>query len=596
MVKRWLSLPALADGARSWLLDLGGGVACRQGEGDRLCLAGLHAGEDRRRLQLLHMLEHVEQNGKIELLEDARSLLGLHRLIDLDQALDLGVVLLILLLEGVVDRALHLLELGDLVVDPLFGCLQQRFVTIDLGGTLVELVAALRQRLQDLDLLRREHHGIARGPLAAGRSRLARCRFRRGGAARLCRFGRLRLRCGERKDADRKPHIGDLRAEQQRGGSDKDRQEARSETHGSILTAGLEGAAQQPLGARGEIGDARGIERRRRLVGRRCPPSRAFASKLDRPLAGNPTARRRLLRLRARRPAEIVAAGSHRALQPIGKAAAQLDDVGEIAVQPLALIDALLELLADPLGRVLERGNTRLGALRGGIEAAHQRFELLLVVAQCAEAAAEQHCIGDSGEQKPRDDNVENNVQRHEIPRILSTFSSMRTAMLPPLRPIRPENIGTSPHRSAISDCGVALSGMRVPTCQLMTSRSEYSKVSRTACSGTLVFHSSPARCASQIESRPNFSPMNIWRRSSRTGSSVAYGSRSSRRPPRSSISTRMRASTAAFAGRAIVAKRGLVSSRSKRKLTGLSGSKAEDRSERTTATMRSTRLRSIVV
>ena len=52
----------------------------------------------------------------------------------------------------------------------------------------------------------------------------------------------------------------------------------------------------------------------------------------------------------------------------------------------------------------------------------------------------------------------------------------------------------------------------------------------------------------------------------------------------------------AALAGRAMVAKRGFVSRRSKRMVTELSGSKAADRSASTTAIMRSTRLRSMVV
>ena len=52
----------------------------------------------------------------------------------------------------------------------------------------------------------------------------------------------------------------------------------------------------------------------------------------------------------------------------------------------------------------------------------------------------------------------------------------------------------------------------------------------------------------------------------------------------------------AAFDGREMVAKRGLVSSRSKRKVTGLNGSKAELRSLSITWTMRSTSERSMVV
>src|SRR5260221_411301 len=459
----------------------------RESERHRLRLAGFHAGEDRRRLGLLHPLEHVEQDREIELLEDARGLFRLHRLVYLDQALKLGVVLLVFLLERVVDRPFHLLELGDLGVDALFRRLQQRLVA---GG-----------------------------------------------------FG---------------------------------------------------GAAQQPVGGGWEGGDAPG----RDGGGDGLVLGDGAARLLERPFAGDAAARARIRRVGdgRRRRFGVVAPRADRTFETIGEAAAEIDDVREIGLQSLALLDSLLELLADPFRRLLQRGDPRLGTLRGNVETADQCLELPLVVAQRTKPPAEQDGIGDRGDQKPGHDDIQDNVHVHRIPLTRSTFSPMRTAMLPPLRPIRPENIGTSPHSSAMSDCGVALSGMRVPTSQLMTSRSEYSNVSSTACSGTLVFHSSPARCASQIESRPNFSPMNIWRRSSRTGSRVAYGSSSSSRPPRSSMSTRMRASTAALAGRAMVAERGLVSSRSKRTLTGLQGSKAEERSESTTATMRSTRLRSIVV
>src|SRR5258707_5673405 len=139
----------------------------RESERHRLRLAGFHAGEDRRGLGLLHPLEHVEQDREIELLKDARGLFRLHRLVYLDQALEFGVVLLVFLLERIVDRAFHLLELGDLGVDALFRRLQQRLMAVDLGGALVEPVAALRERLPDLHLLRRERHWITWPALCA---------------------------------------------------------------------------------------------------------------------------------------------------------------------------------------------------------------------------------------------------------------------------------------------------------------------------------------------------------------------------------------------------------------------------------------------
>ena len=61
-------------------------------------------------------------------------------------------------------------------------------------------------------------------------------------------------------------------------------------------------------------------------------------------------------------------------------------------------------------------------------------------------------------------------------------------------------------------------------------------------------------------------------------------------------MSIRSRASTAAFDSRLMVAKRGFTSSRSKRKVTGQSGSKLAERSASTTWISRSTSVRSIVV
>ena len=61
-------------------------------------------------------------------------------------------------------------------------------------------------------------------------------------------------------------------------------------------------------------------------------------------------------------------------------------------------------------------------------------------------------------------------------------------------------------------------------------------------------------------------------------------------------MSMRSRASTAALDSRLMVAKRGFTSSRSKRKVTGQSGSKLAARSASTTWISRSTSVRSMVV
>ncbi len=67
-------------------------------------------------------------------------------------------------------------------------------------------------------------------------------------------------------------------------------------------------------------------------------------------------------------------------------------------------------------------------------------------------------------------------------------------------------------------------------------------------------------------------------------------------RPPRSSMSMRSFTRIAALAGRAMAAKRGLVSRRSRVKVTGVSGSKASLASASTTSTIRCTSTRSMVV
>ena len=82
--------------------------------------------------------------------------------------------------------------------------------------------------------------------------------------------------------------------------------------------------------------------------------------------------------------------------------------------------------------------------------------------------------------------------------------------------------MGVWPQRSTTSDVGEQLNWRRLPFCQFSTSFRDSSISSSTASSGTSVCHSSLVRWLSQIESRPNFSPMNICSSSSRTGSKVA--------------------------------------------------------------------------
>src|SRR5205814_7157721 len=86
---------------------------------------------------------------------------------------------------------------------------------------------------------------------------------------------------------------------------------------------------------------------------------------------------------------------------------------------------------------------------------------------------------------------------------------SMRTATDEPMRPMRPLSSGTPPQRSSIGDSGPAFSMMVWPTSSFMMRLSGRSCSSRMASISTRVDHSSVARWLSQMESRPNFSPMN---------------------------------------------------------------------------------------
>ena len=91
-----------------------------------------------------------------------------------------------------------------------------------------------------------------------------------------------------------------------------------------------------------------------------------------------------------------------------------------------------------------------------------------------------------------------------------------------PRWPMRPVVIGTPPERSCTVLLPVQLSISVWPTSNFITSRSDITCSSSSASSSTSVDHNSVARWPSQIESRPNFSPMNICSSSSRMGSSVA--------------------------------------------------------------------------
>ena len=97
-----------------------------------------------------------------------------------------------------------------------------------------------------------------------------------------------------------------------------------------------------------------------------------------------------------------------------------------------------------------------------------------------------------------------------------------KTALEAPTRPMRPVSSGTPRQRSWILESGLAPSIRVWPTSRFITWFSGMVCSSRMASMSTLVDHNSVARWLSQMESRPNFSPMNCCNSSLRIGSSVA--------------------------------------------------------------------------
>src|SRR5690606_17789495 len=103
-----------------------------------------------------------------------------------------------------------------------------------------------------------------------------------------------------------------------------------------------------------------------------------------------------------------------------------------------------------------------------------------------------------------------------------SMYSSMLAAICPCFWPTFAMNIGCWPTRISIRSSGWVLRMTVDPTFQFRSSVSGTVVSPRMAERYTSVWNSSRVRCDSQMVSRPNFSPMNICSRISRTGSSVA--------------------------------------------------------------------------
>src|SRR5665213_952564 len=103
-----------------------------------------------------------------------------------------------------------------------------------------------------------------------------------------------------------------------------------------------------------------------------------------------------------------------------------------------------------------------------------------------------------------------------------------RTATRSPTFPMRPSVSETSPQRTVTGASGLRSSISVSPILSAIMRRSgsrfSYSTASTSICACPI----SVARWPSQIGSRPNFSPMNIWSRTARIGSMVALSKNNS--------------------------------------------------------------------
>src|SRR5690606_19281539 len=296
--------------------------------------------------------------------------------------------------------------------------------------------------------------------------------------------------------------------------------------------------------------------------------------------------------------------GRRRRRRPGGLAAQRhaLDEGGQFGFQGPRLDDAVVQQVGFLAG-VAQGGDGRLGPGGGAVQLADRLGEADLALAQGPQLGLQPHAVAERRQQQRDQQHVEDHSRLAHFRLLvrLSTASavigwSTRTAMCWPRRPMRPVVSGAAPQRMPTSLSAVAFIIRVSPTLRFSTSDRGAWRSSSTARTSSWVVQSSVARWLSQMLSRPNFSPKNCCSSIFRMGSRVAYGSSSSMRPPRSSMSMRSLTRMAALAGRAMAAKRGLVSSRSRLKCTGVIGSKAARASFSTTSTMRWTSTRSMVV
>jgi hypothetical protein len=165
--------------------------------------------------------------------------------------------------------------------------------------------------------------------------------------------------------------------------------------------------------------------------------------------------------------------GADGAFQTACQTVGGLDHELQFVTQRLSAVDRLLKRFRRLCCGFLHAGDADLGPARRIGEAFDQIVQFRLVVAQAAQPPVQHDGEADRRRQQDDDQDVQDERESDGHRRVSASLvasRSIRTAIWPPLRPIRPSNIETSPQRSSMLSSGVALSRMRVPTFQFSTS------------------------------------------------------------------------------------------------------------------------------
>ena len=118
----------------------------------RLALSGIHLRKNGGEFRFLHAPRDRQENVHVELFENARGILGLHVLVDLDEALHLPLVGILARGKERLDVGLDRLELRNALAHALLRSREQLVLEVELALALVELGAPRARILQDLDL------------------------------------------------------------------------------------------------------------------------------------------------------------------------------------------------------------------------------------------------------------------------------------------------------------------------------------------------------------------------------------------------------------------------------------------------------------